>query len=281
MVQETEKKIHCVYQKKNKMSSNDIPDLITSRDEPAVPSVTQTVIVTHVRFWMYLGFIMACYAAVLISWSFFIKKFVYQKDYDQVKWLAQSHSRIIEPFRFVSNSLGNTGMVLSNAGLVYNAPNQQWIFYDGRDPLDHIPMTLSQITVKSAELHGDIIPATTRIHSLGSSTHQWQSIWGANYETSDIRFKDDIKACSLSLDFIKQLNPIEYRMKDSSTQVRFGVSAQNVDGLLSRGKEYAMIQRDQDGYLSVKYTELIAPLINAVKQLSEEVDMLKSRLNAL
>ena len=263
------------------MSSTDIPDLVTSREEPVIPRVTQTVIVTHVRFWMYLGFIMACYAAVLVSWSFFITKFVYQKDYDQVKWLAHSHPRIIEPFRFVSNTLGNTGMVLPDAGLVYNAPNKQWIFFDGGDPIDYIPMTLSQITIRSAELHGDIIPASNRTHSIGSSTHQWHSIWGANYETSDIRCKEDIKACSLSLEFIKQLNPIEYRMKDSSTQVRFGVSAQNVDGLLSHEREYAMVQRDKEGYLSVKYTELIAPLINAVKQLSEEVEMLKSKLNAL
>jgi hypothetical protein len=251
--------------KRKKMDG--IPDLVVSR-------VESKSILQKIRFWVYLSLIVACYSAVLITWSFFFKHYITQNDYDKVKWLEASYPRMKGLLRLVTNTTGNSGMVFSNGGLVYNAPSKQWLFYEGEDPVDSIPATMSKVSVGSVDVQGDIVPRLHNTASIGSSTKQWLRIWGSNYETSDIRLKSNVQPCSLSLDFITRLEPIEYQMGESQ-DVKFGVSAQNLVGLLGDESLYTMVQKDENGYYSVKYTELIAPLINAVKNLSEQVEQLK------
>jgi hypothetical protein len=83
---------------------------------------------------------------------------------------------------------------------------------------------------------------------------------------SDIRLKKDVADVTHGLDFIKQLRPVEYRMKQGNDRKDFGFIAQEVEALL--GTEYNVlgIGGDADRTLSLRYTDFIAPLVKAVQE---------------
>ena len=92
---------------------------------------------------------------------------------------------------------------------------------------------------------------------------------------SDIRLKDNIETLEGSLDKVKQLRGVEYDRIDSDEKFhQLGVIAQEIE------KVYPdMVDEGEDGMKTVSYQQLIPVLIEAVKELSQEVDNLKSILN--
>ena len=125
------------------------------------------------------------------------------------------------------------------------------------------------------------------------------------YNPSDGRFKDNQKPLPLGLSFINRLKPTEYtniypRWVDedetdpSNTEkvlewevgnrLRSGLIAQEVkQALADEGAgDYAMWgladKDDPDSFQALSYHEFIAPLINAVQELSERVKELESKL---
>ncbi|RAV23092.1 tail fiber domain-containing protein [Paenibacillus contaminans] len=127
--------------------------------------------------------------------------------------------------------------------------------------------------------------------------------YGAVQNRSDARDKADIKDSPLGLDFITKLRPRQYRWdyredyrtlkedgsfesspKDGSkkrSRLHDGLIAQEVKETLDElnidwgGFQDHQIKGGQD-VLSIGYTELIGPLINAVKELKAEIDQLKA-----
>lgn len=93
---------------------------------------------------------------------------------------------------------------------------------------------------------------------------------------SDIRSKKDVTDVTQGLDFIKQLRPVEYRMKDGNDRKDFGFIAQDVEALL--GTEYNVlgIGGDADRTLSLRYTDFIAPLVKAVQEQQTTIERLKA-----
>ncbi|WDF45316.1 tail fiber domain-containing protein [Chryseobacterium sp. KACC 21268] len=91
---------------------------------------------------------------------------------------------------------------------------------------------------------------------------------------SDRRFKDDIKPISLGLDFINQLQPVEY-VKKNDTEMRkeWGLIAQDLKQILEDNhySNAAVINSDnsEQDYLSIRYVDLIAPLIKSIQELSK------------
>jgi hypothetical protein len=92
---------------------------------------------------------------------------------------------------------------------------------------------------------------------------------------SDVRLKDNIETLKGSLEKVKQLRGVEYDRIDSDEKFhQLGVIAQEIE------KVYPdMVDEGEDGMKSVSYTQLIPVLIEAVKELSQEVDNLKSIIN--
>ena len=109
---------------------------------------------------------------------------------------------------------------------------------------------------------------------------------------SDRRVKTNIEPIYLGLDFINRLNPVSFHLKQSETPRRqFGVIA---DELLTALEECGgTIETDsmvhitdrkvvkEGALMSVSYTELIAPLIKSVQELSAKVESLQSRIEEL
>tara|TARA_R110002073_G_scaffold115006_1_gene252488 strand:+ start:29 stop:1792 length:1764 start_codon:yes stop_codon:yes gene_type:complete len=94
--------------------------------------------------------------------------------------------------------------------------------------------------------------------------------------TSDMRFKENIKECDLGLDFINKINPVKYNFKEDSN-TKYGIIAQEVlKALEDTGiKESSFIATDNPDKLGADYVQFIAPLIKAVQELSQQIEDLK------
>lgn len=156
--------------------------------------------------------------------------------------------------------------------------------------------------------------ATNQVQLGDSNTTTYT--YGATQNRSDARDKTDIRDTLLGLDFIKSLRPVDFRwdirddyldkqeitLKDGTTEERLvpvtkdgsrarsrfhhGLIAQEVKAAADeQGVDFAGYQdHSVNGgcdVLSIGYTELIAPLIKAVQELSAENADLKARITAL
>jgi len=101
---------------------------------------------------------------------------------------------------------------------------------------------------------------------------------GANFTTvdetgvhtiSDKRLKEEIEDCSP--DLAMQLRPVRYRFKDDG-DIRYGFIAQEVQEI------FPGAVREHDGYLTLNYTELIAPLLALVQKLETRISKLEEAL---
>jgi hypothetical protein len=146
---------------------------------------------------------------------------------------------------------------------------------------------VNDLTNATAVGFGATVDASNHVRIGNTSVTQigGQAPWS---NLSDIRQKKDIIDVSHGLDFIKQLHPVEYRMKDGNDRKDFGFIAQEVEALL--GTEYNVlgIGGDADRTLSLRYTDFIAPLVKAVQEQQvvigtqqTSIDRLNSRLERL
>lgn len=103
------------------------------------------------------------------------------------------------------------------------------------------------------------------------------------YYSSDERLKSNVKNISNALDIVKSIRGVEFDWNEDwidesggedGYYVRkhdIGVIAQEVENVLPE-----IVGTREDGYKAVKYEKLVAVLIEAVKELSAEVDRLKN-----
>lgn len=105
------------------------------------------------------------------------------------------------------------------------------------------------------------------------------AIAGVTVHTSDIRLKKDINNIERSLEKIVSLKGIEYfwinREKDSHKQI--GLIAQNVQKVFPE----LVYKNSQTGFLSVNYSGLVAPLIEATKTQQKEIVRLKKEMKLI
>jgi hypothetical protein len=112
-------------------------------------------------------------------------------------------------------------------------------------------------------------------HGIGKSNPNYEldvvgSIWitGDYNLESDERVKENIQPLMNSLDIINAINGVSY-IKKRNRKEEIGLIAQNVQEHLP-----VMVQ-ENNGLLGINYQGMIAVLVEAVKELSAEVDELK------
>ena len=100
------------------------------------------------------------------------------------------------------------------------------------------------------------------------------------YYTSDIRLKDNIKVIKGSLDKIDGIRGVEFDWNEKApgwAQERghdVGVIAQEVQKVVPE-----IVVERKSGYLGVDYKRIIPLLIESVKELKQEVEDLKKKVN--
>tara|TARA_R100001129_G_scaffold85268_1_gene57973 strand:- start:1326 stop:4730 length:3405 start_codon:yes stop_codon:yes gene_type:complete len=138
-----------------------------------------------------------------------------------------------------------------------------------------------------SQLSGDVanswVPSVNNTHDLGTSTLAWKDI---NYEgnitdTSDARVKDNIEPLELGLDFVNELEPVQYNKKSNPTKLDVGVTAQDVlDAIEKAGlnpkKGTIVHEIETDNNMRLNYLKLIAPILKAIQELSDKVDKLEN-----
>lgn len=117
--------------------------------------------------------------------------------------------------------------------------------------------------------------------------------------SSDIRFKENVKKLNSSLDDILKLKTYQYTFVQDKEDVQndslsvnvaktnfakynfdkelhFGLMAQDVERIFPN-----LVSKDESGYLSLNYTELIPVLINAVQEQNEKIKKLEELVQSL
>lgn len=83
----------------------------------------------------------------------------------------------------------------------------------------------------------------------------------------------------MSLEKIKRLRPAEHLYTDQSKgdteRLTMSVMAQNINQVWPVEK-YSILNIDNAGYFTVEVQQLIAPMIKAIQELSEEIERLKN-----
>ena len=103
--------------------------------------------------------------------------------------------------------------------------------------------------------------------------------------TSDARDKMNFAPVPYGLDFVNRLNPTAYQFKvDRDTETpngdtRYGFKAQDI--LALEGDNPVIIDAEDPEHLKYKGEHLVPVLVNAIKELSAEVEKLKAQLQAL
>lgn len=103
-------------------------------------------------------------------------------------------------------------------------------------------------------------------------------------QTSDERIKNILGPVEYGLDTIKQIEPVRFALKSEPDTERLGFIAQQVKPLVPQSvfdtKEHIEGEpEDAPTKLGMEYVSLIPVLVNAIKELSAEVDALKAKLS--
>jgi len=114
---------------------------------------------------------------------------------------------------------------------------------------------------------------------------------GSLTDTSDHRLKENVNDLSGSLDKLTRLNGKSYTMiDDEEGQTEFGFIAQEVKEVFPEVvKEIQQYELDENGeetteevnYIGVSYVQLIAPMVEAIKELKSQNETLEARIESL
>ena len=135
---------------------------------------------------------------------------------------------------------------------------------------------------------------------LGSATYRWNTVFcGSVDQSSDRKLKTDIGPIDKATEFLMDLEPVQYRMKDGGKRIHYGFIAQDVAktaaghamGDLSMYKA-AVIDGEKEAYYDpnvpdeqlswgLDYSQIIAPLVQVVQEQQKRLDALETRLASL
>lgn len=159
---------------------------------------------------------------------------------------------------------------------------------------------------------GVTAPFADNAYTLGASGYRWSSLYAATgvINTSDARLKRDVSDCPLGLSFVRALTPRLYRWVDGGAETRSvetpsqeapgesemrietttrpgrrlhaGLIAQDVKAALDKagvdcGLWTLADPADPKSVQSLRYDQMIAPLVQAVKELADRLDAIEAK----
>jgi hypothetical protein len=122
---------------------------------------------------------------------------------------------------------------------------------------------------------------------MGNSAHTCAQIQIGWTTVSDVRDKCIFGSVPHGRGFLQNITPIEFAFKDRETEEvtdprnkrRYGFSAQEI--LELEGENSVIVSADDPEKLQVTTDHLLPVLVNAIKELSEEMDQLRARVEIL
>jgi hypothetical protein len=194
-------------------------------------------------------------------------------------------------------ALGNVGNVQISGG-----STSQWLQTDGNGNLNWQTIFIPVGATSSA---GQVGIYSNASYIAGNSSITFNgtnfAVTGAITATGDItafssdaRLKTNILNIPNALDKVKSINGVTYNWNEIAAQFGIGdthehagVLAQEIQSVLPQVVRQAPFDTAQDGssksgehYLTVQYDKLVPLLIEAIKELSAEVEALKARIGS-
>lgn len=126
------------------------------------------------------------------------------------------------------------------------------------------------------------------VFDLGTPTRRWKTLYVENDVDvlSDQTRKKHIRDCPLGIDFLMTLRPVSFAWKRGAEGTFHGFLGQEV-AAASKGIPFAGVA-ESNGTYSLRYNQLMAPIVKAVQQqqatitdLQSEIAVLKGMLHAL
>jgi len=102
--------------------------------------------------------------------------------------------------------------------------------------------------------------------------------------TSDKRWKSDIQPSNLGLAFITKLKPVSYtRNNDDRKKREYGFIAQDLEETLntSGSTDNGIITKDDAGMYSVRYNDLMSPMVKAIQEQQELIKTMNEKMEAM
>jgi hypothetical protein len=112
--------------------------------------------------------------------------------------------------------------------------------------------------------------ATTRF-TFDTGTGNFTASGDIN-SNSDERLKENIDTIQGALNKVLALRGVTFNLKDNPSERKIGLIAQEVEKIIP---EVVKEDRSEDRILSVSYANIVALLIEAIKEQQEQIDKLK------
>jgi hypothetical protein len=129
---------------------------------------------------------------------------------------------------------------------------------------------------------GSIIPNDDNYAHIGSASFRYVDVWAVDgtINTSDITNKTNINKINKGIDLILSLKPIQFTWKDR-TRNHYGFIAQEVKSTMDNlgidsGAYIDPSVNGEDGYKGLRYTELIAPMVQTIQYLESRIKTLEN-----
>jgi hypothetical protein len=162
----------------------------------------------------------------------------------------------------ISNSSRLTGPTIEANGTIYSGGGQGGYFFEDRSNSTYWYGWYSVGNTNVYFYNGN---AGINIASINPST-------GAYVPLSDINKKKDFEKSNLGLNEIINLKPTLYRMNSDSKDIdkQLGFLAQEVKEFIPQA------YFENNGFIGLNYNSIIPVLVNAIKELKQEIDTLKN-----
>jgi len=158
----------------------------------------------------------------------------------------------------------------------YPKPSSSWsateIWHNG---VPYIPPVSSSIISLSGNNVGiDMIPAIDSSYKLEVNGNlKCNSL----FQTSDKRYKNNIKALESALNLIEVINPVSYTTSDTD-QFKYGFIAQELENIIP---DVVNTPRDKNELYSIDYISMIPLLTKSIQELSNIINIQQKEINEL
>jgi len=115
----------------------------------------------------------------------------------------------------------------------------------------------------------------TGAYDIGGEHGEYTNSSGQWINASDRRLKTDIVPLSDSLSKIEMLTPVSFKWKDTATmgsQENIGLIAQDVQPVFPE-----LVSENASGTLGLNYAGFVSPIIGAIKEQQQEIELLKTQ----
>ncbi|MBC8485603.1 MAG: tail fiber domain-containing protein [Bacteroidetes bacterium] len=182
------------------------------------------------------------------------------------------------PRIYIEASSSNPEINLSNAG---DPSTSIWSIYkDGATDDLRFYQNGNRISIQSSTGNvsiGTTNPAGYRLNVAGTA------YCSGGWQASDIRFKEDIRNIISPLEKVMRMHGVSYSWKKEEHEYmgfpegrHYGVIAQEIEQVLPE-----IVRTGPEGDKAVAYSELIPVIIEAMKELKSENEILKARIEKL